>query len=80
MKNTTIKDDKYALPALLVAFGDRPSPEENGGHTEAPTDIPAHLARKLWENKTIQSGIFTPNQFRHLVENIIRYELYKLEK
>jgi len=43
------------------------------------TDIPAHLAQKLWMNDTLRSGNFSPNQFKHLCENIIRYEMHKLE-
>lgn len=45
-----------------------------------PTDIPAYLAQKLWDNETLRSGNFSPKQFKHLCENILRYELHKLEK
>lgn len=76
-----MKDDEYALPALFVALGGSPDTlEGNGGSTEAHTDIPAHLAQKLWENSTLRHGLFTPNQFKHLCENIIRWELLQLEK
>jgi hypothetical protein len=43
-------------------------------------DLPAHLAQKLSENETLRTGNFSPKQFKHLVENILRYELHKLEK
>lgn len=74
-------DDQYAAPALFVALGGSPDTlNPNGGHTEAPMDIPAHLALKLWMNDTLRSGNFSPKQFRHLCENILRWELHKLEK
>lgn len=76
-----MNDDKYALPALLVALkGSTDTPEPNECQDGAHTDIPAYLAQKLWDNETLRSGNFSPKQFKHLCENILRYELHKLEK
>lgn len=75
-----MNDDQYALPALLVAFGGTPDTlEQSKGQEEAPVDIPAHLAQKLWENPTLRHALFNPNQFKHLCENIIRWEILQLE-
>ena len=43
-------------------------------------ELCVHLAQKLSENETLRTGNFSPRQFKHLVENILRYELHKLEK
>lgn len=76
----TKADDQYAAPALFIALGGDPDTiDSHGALQQAPMDIPAHLAQKLSDNETLRSGNFSPKQFRHLCENILRWELLQLE-
>lgn len=79
-----MKDRDYELQGVAIALGgalpDPDTPEPNQGRDGAPIDIPAYLAQKLSDNETMRSGNFSPKQFKHLCENILRYELHKLEK